>query len=120
MTDVVLAYVHDLNIVLRAQEESHNFGGSHLQHFWDAVENYLRDKKRAKIDEAVEMNFYLLGDAWLSLHSRFYRHLTPLGEELMLDQLMEIGEDIGRGIHQAALKVIDIPDIVARSMDIDR
>ena len=76
-----------------------------MQQFWDAVENTIRAKPRIKIDEAVEINMYLLGDAWLSLHSHFYRHLTPLGEELMLDQLLEVGEDIGRGIHQAVLRV---------------
>ena len=55
------------------------------------MENTIRAKPRIKIDEAVEINMYLLGDAWLSLHSHFYRHLTPIGEELMLDQLLEVG-----------------------------
>ena len=65
--------------MINAQSESHDFGGSHLQQFWDGVEKSLKDKKKLKIDEAAEMNFYLLGDSWLSIHSKYYRHLTPIG-----------------------------------------
>ena len=116
----MLAYVHDLDIMIDSQSEASNFGGAHMNLFLEAVELSLQEKKKnVKIDEAVEANLYRLGDYWLSLHSRFYRFLSPLGEELMLDELLLMGEEIGRKIHQAALRVVTIPEILSRSWEID-
>jgi len=59
-----------------------------MEYFLDSVETTLREKKKVKLDEAVESNFYLLTDSWIHLHASYFRHLSPIGEELMLDKML--------------------------------
>lgn len=64
-----------------------------------------------KIDDAVQKHIYMLEDYWLSLHMKFYRFLTPIGEQLMLDELREICMRLGRDIHNAVHQKNVIPEL---------
>jgi hypothetical protein len=91
-----------------------------MDNFLESLELAMRDKKRVKIDEAVEANFYKMSEYWLTLHAKYYRYLSPIGEELLLDELQHIGNEIGMRIYRAVVNLTDIPEIVTRTMDIDR
>lgn len=116
MTEVVLAYIHDVKIMIGSDPDVHIVGRNHMQQFLDSVQTKIRDKKRMKIDEAVETNVYRLSDSWLKLHANYYRFLTPQGEELMLEQLRDIGVTIGTRIHDVLRGVAEIPELEVKAM----
>lgn len=68
----------------------------------------------------MESNFHLLTDSWIHLHASYFRHLSPIGEELMLDKMLELVESFSHKLHQRISSLTEIPEILARSMDIDR
>lgn len=63
----------------------------HMDVFLGSLENRMQEKRKPTIDDAVESQIHRLNSYWLSLHNKYYRFLTPQGEDLMLEELRDIG-----------------------------
>ena len=119
VSELVLAYVHDANLVVKSHAEREALRVRNLGGFGQAVEGEVREKRKGKVDESVEANMYLFSEHWINFYASYYRLLTPYGEILMLDELLSVGAEIGRRVRDSVTEK-DIVEITARNLEIEK